>query len=155
MTRSYLERADNEIIIAATLKRLSEDKEAKRFFAIDGRLTFYSGVISHSYYSIFYCAQAMLITKNIKPEAPNVHQKTFDAFKEQFVDTGILDVKLFEIYKKLVIRADALLDIFKDEKWKRGHFTYKTIPQANQEPADDSLKNARLFFTNINKIISK
>jgi len=50
---------------------------------------------------------------------------------------GILDVNLLTIYKKMMVRADQLLQIFKDEKWKRGHFTYETIPQANKDPADD------------------
>lgn len=60
---------------------------------------------------------------------------------------------MLEIYKKMVVRADELLEIFKDEKWKRGNFTYNTIPQANKEPAEDSLKNAKQFLSNISKVI--
>ena len=116
-------------------------------------MTFYSAVISHSYYSIFYCAKAMLLAKGITTFSPDLHKKTLDAFKEHLVDTGILDVKLLEIYQKLVVRADELLGIFKEEKQKRGDFTYKTIPQANQEPAEDSIKNAQIFVSNIRKII--
>ena len=53
----------------------------------------------------------------------------------------------------MVVRADELLEIFKNEKWKRGNFTYNTIPQVNKEPAEDSLKNAKLFISNIIKVI--
>lgn len=67
--------------------------------------------------------------------------------------TGVLDVKLLEIYEKMAIRADELLEIFKGEKWKRGNFTYNTIPQANREPAEDSLRNEKLFVSNITKIL--
>ncbi len=118
-------------------------------------MTFYSSVISHSYYAIFYSAKAILLTKNIRTCAPEIHKKTFEEFKENFVDTGTLDMKLLEIYREMVIQADELLEIFKFEKWKRGNFTYNTIPQANKEPAENSLKNSKLFVSNIAKVIQK
>ncbi len=153
MVEALIKRADTEMMLAEKLKVLSEEIEAKKFMKIPENVTFYSSVISHSYYAIFYAAKAILLTKNIKTSAPEIHKKTFDEFKKNFVDTGILDVKLLEIYKKMVIRADELLEIFKDEKWKRGNFTYNTIPQANRAPAEDSLKNAKLFVSNIIKVI--
>lgn len=155
MVEIYLERADNELLASESLKKLSEDAKSREDFSLPQSTTFYSSVISHSYYSIFYSAKAILLTKGVKTSAPDVHKKTYEEFERVFVNTGILDMKLFEIYKKMAIRADALLQIFKDEKWKRGNFTYKTIPQANKEPADDSLKNAKIFVSNISKIIKK
>ncbi|MBI2576150.1 HEPN domain-containing protein [Candidatus Woesearchaeota archaeon] len=151
--RNYLARSENEIVLAASIKKLSDDPDAKKFFQIDGSLTFYSSVIAHSYYSIFYAAKAILLAKGIETGSPDAHKKTLDAFKEHLVDSGFLDVKLFEIYKKMVVRAEALLGIFKAEKKERGDFTYNTIPQANQEPAEDSLRNAKTFVANITKII--
>lgn len=155
MIRNYLERAENEIILSISIKRLSDDIEAKKFFNIEQQHTFYSASISHAYYSIFYAAKSILLTKGIETTLPDVHKKTLDAFKEHFVDTGVLDIKLLEIYKKLVIRANELLGIFKSEKKKRGDFTYNTIPQANKEPADDSIRNAKLFVSNIRKVIER
>lgn len=149
------ERAETELLLAEKLKILSEDEKIKDILEIKRQKTFYSSVISHTYYSIFYAAKAILLTKGITTSSPNVHRNTFNAFKKEFVDIGILDVKLLEIYKTLVIRADALLEIFKDEKWKRGNFTYNTIPQANKEPAEDSLNNAKIFVSNIIKVIEK
>ncbi len=155
MVNTLLERADNEMVAAEKLKLLSEDKSAKEFFRVPEKMTFYSSVISHSYYAIFYAAKAMLLTKDIKTSSPEIHKNTFEEFRKNFVETGILDMKLLEIYRKLIIRADDLLKIFDDEKWKRGNFTYKTIPQANKEPAEDSLKNAKIFVSNISKVIGK
>ncbi len=155
MAKIYLERAGNELLVADSLKKLSEDAKSREEFSLPQSTTFYSSVISHSYYAIFYSAKAILLTKGVKTSAPDVHKKTYEEFERVFVNSGILDMKLFEIYKKMVVRADALLQIFKDEKWKRGNFTYKTIPQANKEPADDSLKNAKIFVSNISKIIKK
>jgi len=155
MISVYLKRAENEVLIAGKLNEMSESDKVRTFMEIPQEMTFYSAVISHAYYSIFYSAKAILLTKKIKTASPEVHRKTFDAFKEQFVDTGILDVKLLEIYKKMVVRADELLEIFREEKQKRGDFTYKTIPQANQAPAEDSLKNSKTFLSNIKKVIEK
>jgi len=138
---------------AESLNRLSNSKKYKLEFNLPENTTFYSSVISHSYYSIFYATKAILLTKNIKTESPEIHKKTYDAFKKYFVDSGLLDVRLLQIYKKMIVRADQLLEIIKDEKSKRGHFTYRTIPQANKEPADESLNHAKFFVSNIIKVI--
>ncbi|MBN1377399.1 HEPN domain-containing protein [Candidatus Woesearchaeota archaeon] len=151
--RIYLDRADNEIITAECLKKLSENY--KEVFNIPENTTFYSSVISHSYYAIFYAAKSILLNKGIETKAPEIHRKTYENFKKFLVDSGELDLGLLNIYNKLILRADELLEIFKKEKWKRGHFTYKTIPQANKKPAEDSLKNARTFVSNIFKVNRK
>src|SRR3989338_2417311 len=96
MVEIYLNRASNEILAAESLNRLSENQKDKKNFELASNITFYSSVISHSYYSIFYSAKAILLTTGIKTEAPNVHKATLDKFKEKFVDNGILDVKLLE-----------------------------------------------------------
>ena len=153
MIKLLLKRAENEIVTAEKLKRMSEDSETKTFMEIPQDMTFYSAVISHSYYAIFYSAKSILLSKGITTSSPSVHKKTFQQFKKQFVDTGILDKKLLEIYQDLVIKAEVLLEIFKSEKKKRGEFTYTTIPQANKEPAETSLANAKLFVSNIMKVI--
>ena len=151
----FIERADTELVLAQKIKILTEDNLLRKELSIEPNKTFYSSVISHSYYSIFYAAKALLLTKKVSTSSPDIHRRTFDAFKQEFVDTGILDVKLLDIYKKLIIRADTLLEIFRGEKWKRGNFTYHTIPQANKAPADDSIANAKLFVANIMKILEK
>lgn len=69
------------------------------------------------------------------------------------MDSGILDVELLNIYRKMIVRADELLQIFKDEKWKRGHFTYQTIPQANKEPAEQSISNVRKFLQSTTAVV--
>ena len=150
----YLDRADTELLLSEKLITLSEDESIKKIIRIPKSKTFYSSAISHAYYAIFYSAKALLLTKGIKTSSPNIHQATFEEFKKNFVDTGILDVKLLLIYQKLVIRAEDLIEIFHNEKWKRGNFTYNTLPQANKEPAEDSVNNARTFVSNIMKIIN-
>jgi uncharacterized protein (UPF0332 family) len=149
----FIKRANNELLAAESLKRLSEEVKTKEDFHIPQDATFYSSVISHSYYAIFYAAKAILLTKNIKTTSPNIHRVTYDLFDKTFVKTGVLDKKLLQIYTDIVVKAGDLLEIFKDEKWKRGNFTYQVIAQANKTPADDSLKNAKSFVANISKVI--
>lgn len=148
----YLERAKNELLAAEALKRLSEEKRLKEGFGIPQATSFYSSTIGHSYYAIFYAAKALLLTKGVKTASPDIHKKTYDAFEKEFVTSGALDVELLRIYKTLAIRADELLGIFKQEKWKRGNFTYSTIPQANKEPAADSVRRAKIFVVNITTV---
>ena len=92
--------------------------------------------------------------KGIKTEAPEVHKKTFEAFKK-FVSEGVVSEELLKIYEDVLIKAETLLGIFKSEKKKRGEFTYQKIAQANREPANQSLENAKTFFSNIFRICSK
>ena len=142
----YFKRAKTELDTAEILDKVSNSKEVKLKFDLLPDSTYYSGVISHAYYAIFYSAKAMLLTNKIETEAPEVHKKTLEAFKVQFIDSGILDTKLLVIYKQMIVRAETLLEIFKAEKKKRGDFTYNTIPQANIEPAEESIRNARMFI---------
>jgi uncharacterized protein (UPF0332 family) len=141
----YLKRARTEMNMGVLLLKSSGTKLLNDFDIPEDE-TFYSGVISHCYYSIFYSAKAMLLTKGIDTKAPEAHRKTLDAFKKEFIDSGILDMRLLMIYKKMIVKAESLLQIFKSEKKKRGNFTYNTISQANIEPANDSLENAKTFF---------
>jgi uncharacterized protein (UPF0332 family) len=150
----YLQRGENELITAQMLFEISSnDTLQKEQFKLEKDFTFYSTVISHAYYCIFYCAKALLINNGIKTEAPEVHKKTLEAFETHLVQTGKLDIELLLIYQKMVVRADALLEIFSREKRKRGEFTYQKLPQANREPAQESLNNASFFFKTSNNII--
>lgn len=152
----YLQRAENELVAAQILFGISDNPALqKEQFKLEKDFTFYSTVISHSYYCIFYSAKAILIIEGIKTESPKVHKKTLEAFENYLVKTGKLDVELLKIYKKMIVRAEELLGIFSREKRKRGEFTYQKLPQANKEPAKESFDNASSFFKNINKIIRK
>ncbi len=150
----YLNRARTEMDSAQVLFEVSNQKEKKDEFSLEEGATFYSGVISHAYYAIFYCAKAMLLSKKIETEAPEIHKKTFEEFKKVFIDTGLLDVKLLIIYKEMIVRAEGLLEIYRAEKKKRGDFTYNTIPQANKDPAQESISHAKEFFKNCNACLS-
>lgn len=150
----FLQRAENERDLAKALLDLSQNNEIKNELRLTPDHTFYSAVISHSYYCIFYSARAILFKEKIEVNSPEIHRKTVDAF-EKLVSDGKLDFNLLTIYKRMIVRADTLLGIFRLEKRKRGEFTYQKLPQANLEPAKESLENAFFFFKNIYNILKE
>jgi len=148
----YLERAKSELDLAKAIFKLSTTTKLKLDFELKEDATFFSNVIGNAYYCIFYSAKAFLCIKGIITEPPEEHKKTLEEF-EKLAASGEIDVGLLNIYKSIVIKADELLGIFRKEKAKRGTFTYKKLPQANLEPAKESLDNAEKFFKNINLMI--
>ncbi len=142
----FILRAANEIKLAQIIFLMSSLPVIQtKTFRIKKPETYYSAVISHSYYAIFYTAKAYLLRKKIKLGPPEEHKKTYESLNA-FVSSGELDVELLKIYRKSIIKADVLLGIFKSEKTKRGKFTYRKLPQANILPAKESLDNAKFFF---------
>ncbi|MBS3089866.1 hypothetical protein J4461_03245 [Candidatus Pacearchaeota archaeon] len=148
-TKLYLERAGNELKFAEIAMQISINEDIQtKIIKIDKPETYFSSVITHAYYSIFYTAKAYLIMKGIITKAPEEHKKTYDEFR-RLVSQGIVDKELLEFYEDVIIKAEKLLGIFKIEKKKRGEFTYQRIAQANLEPAKESLENAKTFMKHI------
>ncbi|MBS3099129.1 HEPN domain-containing protein [Candidatus Pacearchaeota archaeon] len=142
----YLERANNEIKFADIALIVSNNKELQvNVFKIEQPETYYSSVISHAYYCIFYSAKAYLAKKGIKTEAPEEHKKTYEEFR-RLVFQSIVDKELLKIYDDIIVKADTT------EKKKRGEFTYQKLSQANLEPANKSLENAKTFLKHIRKL---
>ncbi len=148
-----IDRGENEILAAQVLKKLSEEDSLKIEFDLPISTSFYSSVISHAYYSIFYCAKAYLIHKNISLLLKQgQHQQVYFEFRK-LVNKGIIETELLNIYEDVKGKAEVLLDILKTEKDKRTNFSYETIPQANKQPAEDSLNNAIFFISHIKELL--
>ena len=150
----YLARSQNELNLSIMIQKISDDKKIQVEIFGMKEDTYYSAAISHAYYSIFYAAKAYLLLKGIRTSAPGEHRKIFEEFSK-LVDKGIVDMELLKIYQNMLIKADTLLHIFELEKGKRGKFTYRRIPQANQEPAQESINNAKTFFNSIYRLCER
>ncbi len=148
----YLTRAEDEFLLAQNDLRISTDLNTKEFLGITKEKTFYCSVISHAYYSIFYCAKAYLLTKNIVIKAPEEHKKTYEEFKK-FVYSGELNKELLEIYEDAINKAETLLKIFFNEKRKRGLFVYNIKAEANLLHAEESIKRSKKFISLIEGLI--
>lgn len=150
----YLERAENELLLAKTNFDISIKNQLKDVLGIPKEKTFFNNVISQAYYSIFYSAKAYLLKKNIKTRPPEEHKKTYEEFKK-FVDSGKLNKQLLEIYDAETEKAEVLLKIFFSEKRKRGIFTYNVKSEANIPSAQESINNAKTFVSLIKSLIEK
>jgi len=148
----YMIRAEDEFLLAQKDMEISTNNRIKEILGISKEKTFFYSVITHSYYAIFYAAKAYLLTKHIKTRAPEEHKKTFEEFSK-IVKKGILDEELLRLYEDAIVKANALLNIFRVEKKKRGHFTYNIRSEANIPYAKESLENSRKFTSAIKSLI--
>lgn len=149
----YIIRAEDEFLLAQKDMEISINSKIKEVLGIPREKTFFHSVITHSYYAIFYAAKAYLLTKGIKTRSPEEHKKTFEEFSK-IIKEGILDKELLKLYEDAIIKAISLLNIFRLEKKKRGHFTYNIRSEANIPYAKESLENSRKFVSAIKSLIS-
>jgi len=148
-SKLYIDRAENELRLAEIVMKISLNQDLQvKFLEVNKVDTYFSSVISHPYYSIFYTAKAYLMQKGIITKMPDEHKKTYKAFK-RLVEHGVIDKELLVLYEEVLVKAEKLLGIFKVERMKRGDFTYKTLAQANREPTEESLENAKIFLKNV------
>jgi len=151
-----LQRASNELKLAGIIDFISKNPKLQLdTFKIAEPETYYSAVISHSYYAIFYAAKAYLVSKNVHIKSEQgQHQQVYFEFRKAVLK-GEIEKELLRIYEEVAIKAEVLLEIFLKEKGKRSEFTYQKLPQANAEPATESLNNASLFFKTINGLLKE
>src|SRR3989338_7016555 len=97
--KGYLDRAENELVLANANFSLSTNEEIKVKLGVSLNKTFFNNVISESYYAIFYSAKAFLLSLRIKTEPPEEHKKTYEEFKK-LVESKRLDKSLAEIYEE-------------------------------------------------------
>ena len=63
----YLDKSENELELAKIIFQITNNKKLQeKEFNTNQPLTFYSAVITHSYYCIFYAAKAYLYFSCIK-----------------------------------------------------------------------------------------
>lgn len=148
----YLERAENEIILAKANFELSIENKVKTILKVPLSKTFFNDVISEAYYSIFYSAKAYLLSQGIDTKVPDEHKKTYREFKK-LIYSNKLDKQLEEIYKIESEKAGILLKIFFNEKRNRGRFVYDINSNANLPFAKQSIENAVKFVSLIKMII--
>lgn len=98
-------------------------------------------------------AKSYLIFKKTSLPEQGQHNAVYQIFKRH-VKNGELDKELLRIYEDAKVKAEVLLSILEDEEGKRTQYTYKTLPQANREPAEISISNAKLFISYIRRIIT-
>ncbi|MEK6937431.1 MAG: HEPN domain-containing protein [Nanoarchaeota archaeon] len=148
------QKAANDLSLAQGLLTLSTNLKIKSDLGYTKETTFFDWVIVCSYYSIFHAAQALLGTKGIKI-VDRMHTATVISFAKHFIINQELAEELFLIYEDAEAKSKELLEIFEEEKDKRGIFQYHRLSQNNLQPAEESLKNARTFLKAIQEVLQR
>ncbi len=116
-------------------------------------------VIVCSYYTMYYYANAVLVKYGYKVGDKIVHKVTADALIVYV--RGKLKESLIEEYEQTKeeamnlagIKADSLIENFDFERAKRGTIQYKTIEIEKHSKAETSLKRAKEFAKEMEKLI--
>lgn len=92
----------------------------------------YESSVSRTYYAMFYCAQAMLLTKNLSFSS---HKGVISAFGEQFVKTGIFPKEMGRELNRAF------------EKRQMGDYEYTFVISKNE--AEEMLESGKKFVEKI------
>jgi len=156
LVQSHLKwsKALNDLRLAEGLLKISTDPKIKKILGYSDDATFFDWVVVCSYYSIFHATQALLGIKRVKI-VKRLHNATLIAFAKHFIINNELAEELFLIYENAEAKAAELLDIFEEEKQKRGLFQYHRLSRHNLEPANESIDNARIFLQALQEVLKK
>ena len=99
---------------------------------------YYDSSISRSYYAMFYAAEAILLTKNLKFSS---HKSVISLFGEHFVKSGVFPSELGRDLSKAF-----------DERLT-GDYSFKSM--TTRETAEKAIKRAENFAKNIEEYLIK
>lgn len=113
----------------------------------------YLWTIVCSYYSMFYIAQAVLLSLGYKTTGKIVHKVTAEALKD------IIKPKLLKIFQEIQdealeiaeIKSENLVKSFEYERRKRNYIQYNTTEQDIRNKAETSIKRAKEFLFEMEK----
>ena len=92
----------------------------------------YESSVSRTYYAMFYCAQAMLLTKNLSFSS---HKGVISAFGEHFVKTGVFPKEMGRELNRAF------------EKRQLGDYEYTFV--ISKREADEMLESGKKFVNEI------
>ena len=148
------QKAVNDLSLAQGLFKISTNPKIKSELGYAEDITFFDWVIVCSYYSIFHAVQALLGIKRIKI-IDRMHAATLISFAKHFIINHELAEELFLIYEDAEEKSRELLEIFEEEKDKRGIFQYHRLSKNNIDPAKESLEKAQIFLEAISQVLKR
>ena len=143
----YLENAD------LSLKTANE--------LMQSPLKSYLWVIVTSYYSMFYMANAVLLSYGYKTQDKIAHKVTSDALIVLVLDK--LKKELLEDYEAIQkdaleivsAKAESVIESYSLELDKRSRFQYNMLEQTKEAKAQTSLKRASEFVFELKKLLKE
>lgn len=166
-TSFYLKQANLSLITADLLYKISTQKSSKEFHKLNSDYECFLWVVNPSYYFMFYSVHALLAYKGVRiSQEQGIHKKTAHALIYFCVKNDFIAKELYEQFMESQHEAAELLNLeeFKEkaggladnyfyELKKRSRFTYETEEGAKERHATTSLKRAKEFLAEIEKII--
>jgi len=123
-----------EEILSLIVKARRSIKASKVLFS-EGDYDF---AISRAYYAMFYCAEAVLLTKELKSKK---HSGVIAMFGKEFVKTGLLPEKLH----KYLIEAYS----------ERGKGDYEALGLQSEDEARKIIERAEEFISEMEKFLQE
>lgn len=114
-------------------------KRAKKYINSAKRLLLdedYESSVSRSYYAMFYCAEAVLITKELSFSS---HKGVISAFGEHFIKSGIFPREMGREFNRAF------------EKRQLGDYEYTFV--ISREEAEKVIESARIFVKRIEEYL--
>ena len=105
---------------------------------LDLNSDFYAAAVNRAYYAIFYAANALLAVKKL---ARSKHSGVLAAFRQHFIKTGMLPVKLSEIYGQ----------VMED----RHEGDYEILTALSKEDAEIDIRQAQYFVDEVKSWLRK
>jgi uncharacterized protein (UPF0332 family) len=142
-------------IMSVLLKNSEDSLEIAQYLSVNRKSDLW--IIVTSYYSMFYAANAVLLRIGYKVGDRLPHKVTSDALIVFVRDK--LRKRLLEEYEIAQdealagMKADALMDEFDKERAKRGNLQYQTTPVEKRSKAITSLKRAKSFVFEMQKLL--
>jgi len=132
-SRNSKRRIDLLIVLEGKVKSLVEKaKKYLRSAEILLKEGDYESSVSRTYYAMFYCAQAMLLTKNLSFSS---HKGVISAFGEHFVKTGVFPKEMGRELNRAF------------EKRQLGDYEYTFV--ISKREAEEMLESGKKFVNEI------
>lgn len=148
----------NELAYNTLISNSKESIETANFLAKNNKSSLW--IIVSSYYSMFYIANAVLCKLGYKVGDKISHQITSDALivyvKDKLKQSLLEDYE--EIKEEALLlaknKAEGIIENFDRERDKRGFIQYKTTEPTKVSKAETSLKRAKEFIFEMEKLLS-
>ena len=163
----YRKQANLSLLAADLLFTISTQSKAKEFHKLKADYECFLWVINSSYYSMFYVAHSLLAYKGVRiSQEQGIHKKTAYALLYFGVKNNFIAKKLYKQFiegqqeatglfnlEEFQVKAKDLASNYFYELDKRSKFTYEIDEEAKERHALTSLRRAKEFMAEIEKIM--
>lgn len=151
--RLFVSKAKKNIVIAALLLKISQDKQSKDFHNLPNDFSADEWVIIMDYYSMFHAAKGALAKENIKIGEENAHEAAINAMYYYYVHTGKLETKLFFMLENAKQKVMELIESLETAKTLRNEVNYELEHKPRRDTAIELHNDAKIFVNKMQELV--